>query len=163
MSEKKLKERWYYDACVLDDRRVYEELINKHPPKESFISHLALGEALGNCLLKGTEAASAFFELIEKFQGLIRIIGNDNIDSELDVIKNDTSIRLSITDSIHLATAFKNQCIVFVTADKNDFINIPRKKVLTLASNFYPDSKMNGKAFTFNYLSQKCTPKKKKY
>jgi len=163
MGKESLKEKWYYDACVLDDRDVYSDIINKRPPKDSYISHLALGEAFGNCLLKSEEAATAFFELISKLQGYINIVGNDNIDHIFKSINEDPSIRLSITDAIHLATAFKYECIVFVTADKGDFINMSHKTVQNIASKFYPKSMINGKAFSFKAFPQKCAPKRKKY
>jgi len=48
-------DKYYYDACSLDSRcEIYGEILSKHP-RETIISHLAIGEAYGNCLGDGRE------------------------------------------------------------------------------------------------------------
>jgi predicted nucleic acid-binding protein len=145
MGEKsrKARERWYYDACTLDKKNVYFEIINKKRPKEAIISHLSLGEAYGNCHIKGkqprSEALSAFSGFIEELRlgGHITIVGNDDIEDELDDIR-DMFKDLSITDAIHLATAIKYKCGVFVTTD-HDFLKLPKNELNKLAERFELD------------------------
>lgn len=123
MGKKKNKkmERWYYDACALDDsKKIYKEILNKNP-KEILLSHLAIGEAYGNCLGKGEEEANVFTSLMDKIIKVkekynIKIIGNDKTEFELEKVKSIIR-RISITDAIHLATALKNKCRIFKTID----------------------------------------------
>lgn len=133
------REKWYYDACTLDQKNCYYDIVNKKPPKKAVISHLALGEAYGNCHVKKKNpigAISALAGLIEKLRlgNYIKIVGNDNVDKELKFIK-ESSLRLSITDSVHLATAVKERCCVVVSTD-SDFLRAPKKKLFKLKENF---------------------------
>ncbi len=126
------KEKWYYDACTLDhDKITYAEIVNKNYPKDAFISHLALGEAYGNCCEKGKEAADAFIGLINKLKDHIHIIGNDGIDTIFKEVR-DHFTRLSITDAMHLATAITHNCKIFRTIDP-DFCGISKKDMRSLA------------------------------
>ena len=115
--------KWYYDANALDSGKgFYREIINSRP-KETLISHLAIGEAYGNCLGKGKEEAMAFTELMDKIRGLfgkynIKIIGNDDIEKQLDIVRGKIK-RISITDAVHLATALKYKCCMFRTSDRD--------------------------------------------
>ncbi len=137
MKKKKNKkiEKWYYDACTLDDNKgIYKEIFNKNP-KEVLLSHLAIGEAYGNCLGKGSEETNAFTSLMDKIVKVkekynIKIIGNDRTESELEKVKSIIG-RVSITDAIHLATALKNKCRIFKTID-GDFCGEPHLKIKEL-------------------------------
>jgi hypothetical protein len=116
-------EKWYYDANSLDDGKgVYGEILNKHP-KKTIISHLAIGEAYGNCLGDGKEKSEAFIRLMDslmkiKDRKIIQIVGNDGINVQLDKVREKMD-RLSITDAIHLATALKHGCCMFKTSDRD--------------------------------------------
>lgn len=114
--------RWYYDACTLDkDRGIFAEIINqkrqKHP-KICFFSHLALGEAYGNCFLKGKEQTEAFFELIESMRGFVCIVENDGVDRVFKEVREEFP-RLGIMDAIHLATAIHLNCEILRTTDRD--------------------------------------------
>jgi len=127
------KSRWYYDACALDQRNTYYEITNKNPPKEAVISHLALGEAHGNSHSKGSKVADAFIQLIESLRGLIKIVGNDGVESEYesinDIFPYNKFSKFTITDRIHLATALKHGCTLFVTTDQFLIKSLPKKKL----------------------------------
>lgn len=120
------KPKWYYDACALDKTASWGEVLNK-APKKPIISHLALGEAYGNCLLKGEDALKNFLEFIGliKKTDLLNIVGNDNVDRYFNEIRGTFS--LPITDALHLATALENGCCIFKTRDSGDFIINKRK------------------------------------
>lgn len=131
------KERWYYDACALDEgKNTYAEIINKNFPKTALISYLSLGEAYGNCYKKSKTKAEALLELIEKLRNYIEIVDNDGIEDIFEEIQDefDTN-RLSITDSIHLATAIFHKCDILRTADR-DLYGLDPRKILKLSENF---------------------------
>lgn len=128
-------ERWYYDACVLDyDKGVYGEITSKKNPKEVLLSHLALGEAYGNCYSKGEDTTKAFLELMRIIKKHIKVVGNDGIDKVFNDVRT-TFPALAICDSIHLATAIKNQCNILRTVDP-DFCGLDPSKVRELAQKF---------------------------
>ena len=66
--------------------------------------------------------------------GVLEIVGNDGVDVLLSKI-NEILPAFSITDSIHLATALREQCCIFRTTDK-DFIGLTNtiSKQLSYAS-----------------------------
>ncbi len=142
MSKKSLinSEKWYYDACTLDQKNCFYDIVNKKPPKKAVISHLSLGEAYGNCHHTKKKdpigSISALAGLIERLRegGYVEIVGHDGIDKQLKAIK-EFSINLSTTDSIHLATAIKKKCYTFVSIDR-DFLGISRAKLAKLGSEF---------------------------
>lgn len=132
---KKLRVRWYYDACALEGEGTIYEIVNtRRYPKESVLSHLSLGEAYGNCFLGGKEKSEAFIELIEKLRRHITIIKNDGIDNQFEEVKAKIPA-LSITDAIHLATALKNDCSLIRTIDR-DLYGIEKNKVHDLGKKF---------------------------
>lgn len=115
--DKATKQRWYYDACVLDkEKNIFGDIINKDHIKESIVSHLALGEAYGKCLSKGEVQADAFIKLINTLKKYIRVVGNDAPKEILDKVKNKF-ITLRLADAVHLATAINYKCSVFKTSD----------------------------------------------
>ncbi|MGM5488570.1 MAG: PIN domain-containing protein [Nanobdellota archaeon] len=123
----------YYDACTFESEDTQIEIINnKH--QYSVTSHLSLGEAYGNCIKKDQEAVSALVEYIEKLGDKLIIVGNDHIEKEIEEIKRSIS-RISVTDTIHLATAIKNKSCSLRTLDR-DLNGLPKKKVKTLAEKF---------------------------
>ena len=133
------RERWYYDACTLDEKNIYYEIVNKRPSKEAIISHLSLGEAYSNCHLKKKDPLGTINSLSQFIEELrlgnyIRIVGNDNLEKELDYVLEICS-RLSTTDAIHLATAIREKCGVFVSID-SDLLGLPQKKLTKLAKKF---------------------------
>jgi len=140
MPKKEPSEKWYYDACTLDDKlNTYAEIINYG--HKSYTSHLAIGEACANCLLKAGktrdyELLDLFIDLLKKLRnlGVLEIVGNDGVDVLLSKI-NEILPAFSITDSIHLATALREQCCIFRTTDK-DFIGLTNtiSKQLSYAS-----------------------------
>ncbi len=124
------------------------EIINGRHSIKPVLSHLSLGEAFGNCFLKGKEKAGAFIGLIEKLRDYISIIENDGIDNQFEEVKNQVPAlsALSITDAIHVATALKNGCSVLRTFDR-DLYGIAKCKVRNLGNKFdipeFSISKMN--------------------
>lgn len=111
-------EKWYYDSNTLDKLESYREIINKNNPHQSLISHLSVGEAYANSILKGEAAAETFLELFSKMRQskFIEIVKNDGSDGLFDDIR-DTFKRLSVTDALHLATAIENGCCILRTGD----------------------------------------------
>lgn len=118
------KTKWYYDSNALDSESgVYREIINlKDYSTVAVTSHLALGEALGNTLKKGEEKFNAFVELIRTLKDVLLVLGHDDINGLFQDVRACYTA-LSITDSIHLATAIKEQCTQFKTSD-NDFLGL---------------------------------------
>jgi predicted nucleic acid-binding protein len=139
IKKKKRREgpKWYCDACVLEKDIIFKEITN-NTPKKPIISHLALGEAYGNCLKKGIRKANSFIEFINllKKEKYLNTIGNDNIEKVFNEIMNNDEIRMSITDAMHLATAIKNKCCIFKTTDKNDFKGTNKKKIKEIAKKY---------------------------
>lgn len=137
MTKKKQKEEvWYYDACVLDLPKTYADMINTKHPRKNIISHLALGEAYANLhIKKGEEAVNSFVSLIEKMRGFgCVLVENDGVEKQLKKV-NEELERLSITDSIHLATAIKHNSNIFKTND-NDFYGCKKKICNFVCENF---------------------------
>lgn len=113
-------ELWYYDACALEENKgVYADVLGRKPIT-AIISHLALGEAYGNCCYKSDEAREAFLELIDHLSDnkKLKIIGNDGVGRIMDEIKLEVD-RISDTDLMHISTAIKNKCQKFVTCDSD--------------------------------------------
>ncbi len=143
MSHQIEKEGWYYDACALDyGKAIYGEIINKRNPIRRVVSHLSLGEAYGNCRFKGPEQESAFLQLMRIAGKRMEIVGHDDGVETIFNSVREKFPRLSFTDAMHLATAIKNRCCVFRTADGDfdlepaeirDFVrkdfNIPNFKI----------------------------------
>ena len=126
---------WYYDACALDSgTEVYGEMTSKSNPIRPIVSHLALGEAYGNCHNKGKAQEDAFLRLMRVASRKMEIVGNDGIEEILSITK-ETFPKLSFTDAIHLATAIKFKCNIFRTSD-NDFCGLDHEKVKKYGSNF---------------------------
>lgn len=115
---------------------MYAEIFdnNKRYKIISVTSHLSLGEAFGNCMKKSEEATDAFLDLIKSIQPNLEIIGNDEIDKIFSEIRMIFT-RLSITDSIHLATAIRNKCENLRTVDK-DLYELENKKVFNVAQKY---------------------------
>jgi predicted nucleic acid-binding protein len=117
--------KWYYDACALEGEKVYDEMYTNTKFKiYPLVSHLSFGEAYGNVLDKGKKQISDFNRLIStvKEHCGLKVVGNDGIKSIYNKIQEINS-RLSLTDSIHLATAIKNKCEIFKTRD-GDLTNL---------------------------------------
>lgn len=130
---------WYCDACTLEEELIYHEVTSKNK-KKMLISHLALGEAYGNCLNKGEVQAKALLNLIRKMKksGFLNVVGNDNIEEIVThIIKSD--LRMSFTDTVHVATALKKKCVTFMTTDKADFEEIDKLKITELGKKFGVD------------------------
>ena len=117
MSAKEPAAKWYYDACTLDPNLgTFGEIVNKRAT--AYTSNLALGESFANSLRKDPESLESFIDLIKKLRetGIeINIVGNDEI--------KELCSRLSLTDSVHLATALREGCCVFRTID-SDFDDV---------------------------------------
>lgn len=135
-ADKKIPKR-YYDACVLEEELIYHEITSKSKIKP-IISHLALGEAYGNCLKNGEQQADDFLRFIGllKKHGYLNIVGNDKIDKIFTHIRDSQDFRFSITDAIHLATAIRERCSVFTTKDKGDFEEIHKDKIKNLGRKY---------------------------
>ena len=125
--------RWYYDACSLEYKSCYGEILsnNRHHKIRAIASHLSLGEAYANCRIKGGEQANAFIELMTQLGNLLNIVENDGIDRIFAKIREGFPA-LSITDAIHLATAIAYKCEVMKTEDP-DLCGLPKKKVQKIA------------------------------
>ncbi len=127
------RERWYYDSCALDyDKEIYGEMTSKKNPIVPVVSHLSLGEAYGNCHRKGRPQEEAFLSLMRIVGSKIEIVGNDVADKILNEVRT-TFPRLSITDSVHLATAIIAKCSIFRTMD--DDFDLDAGEVAKLAAN----------------------------
>ena len=124
MSAKEPAAKWYYDACTLDPNLgTFGEIVNKRAT--AYTSNLALGESFANSLRKDPESLESFIDLIKKLRetGIeINIVGNDEIEKLISQIK-ELCPRLSLTDSVHLATALREGCCVFRTID-SDFDDV---------------------------------------
>ena len=131
------KKKWYYDACALELKEVFGLMITNSSKRHiiNITSHLSIGEAFGNCHIKGEEKIESFIELMNKLSkhNALKIVGNDRIEKQVVKIQDKTS--LSMTDTIHFATALKYDCEMLVTKDR-DFIGIPKKQIKDLANEF---------------------------
>lgn len=134
MSAKTPTEKWYYDACTLDPNLgTFGEIVNKRAI--AYTSNLALGESFANSLRKDPESLESFIDLIKKLRetGIeIKIVGNDETEGIISQIKELCS-RLSLTDSMHLATALREGCCVFRTIDP-DFDDVTKDMQKQLAN-----------------------------
>ena len=117
--------KWYYDACALEGDKIYNEMYTNTKIKiYSIVSHLSFGEAYGNVLNKGEKQISKFNNLVAtvKEHCGLKVVGNDGIKSIYNEIQK-INFRLSLTDSVHLATAIKYKCEIFKTRD-GDLTNL---------------------------------------
>lgn len=141
MSKGKKEQKWYYDACALDnDRNTYREIFNGSKNKiDSLASNLSIGEAYGNSYRKkGKDAAESFVNLIKTLNklGTFKIINHIGIDKIFSEIRLRQKFQgLSIPDAIHLATAIKNSCCNLRTVD-SDLYNLSKKEVKELSTKF---------------------------
>lgn len=113
------RQKIYFDACALESKLLYEQFYSNYKFGNVFIvSHLSLGEALGNC--KNEKQKNAFIGLLNNLEKDFKIcvVENDNCDA---IFNNITKkfLRLSLTDSLHLATAIKNKVDLFYTTDRD--------------------------------------------
>ena len=111
------KHKIYFDACALETKYIYENFYSNYKHGQRFfVSHLSLGEALGNC--KNPEQRQYFLDLfnnlIDNFE--LKVIETDNCDKIFYNLRNRFN-RLSITDALHLATAISNKFNEFYTRD----------------------------------------------
>lgn len=124
----------YLDACVLDLKEQARHFLNSQNSAKIVTSHLAIGEAVANTgIKKGVEASKILLEfLIENVnQGKLSFVQHDDKLSAKDELLeeiNEEFPRLSLTDSIHLATAVKNKCNKLISID-GDFTGIERRKL----------------------------------
>lgn len=129
------RERWYYDACVLDkNKSAYAEMFNRTPTIQPIISHLSFGEAFANSYMKGQEKLDAFVSLITNLKTYIKVVQNDGSEKVLQEVRA-TFPALSITDAIHMATALENNCICIKTTDR-DFCGLNSKKLNELGTKY---------------------------
>ena len=140
MQKENDSQKWYYDACALDnDKNTYKEIFsnNKHRKIESLASNLSVGEAYGNSYRKkGKEAADSFMNLMRVLNktGAFKIVDHCDIKKLFfEIVENFP--RLDIPDAIHLATAIKNGCCNLRTVD-SDLYKIPAKDIRDLAKKF---------------------------
>lgn len=131
MTKTKEPEKWYYDACALEKDVAIHDLVNKLN-KTVCVSHLALGEAYGNCVKKGGDAVEAFMKLIAQLNDakFIEIVGNDADFGDMESIKKVVT-RIDMADAVHIATAKKNECCKLKTSDR-DLLGITGKKLQEL-------------------------------
>lgn len=128
-----IKTRWYYDACTLDGNLyedIFREVTSKHCPKLAVLSHLALGEAYGNLLEKKSKLEmNAFTDFLDKLKLTQRvlIVGNDEVEDIHEKIVGAMPARSSLTDTIHIATAIKNECCN-ILSDDQDLTGIDKVK-----------------------------------
>src|SRR3989344_9192689 len=145
MAKSENQQKWYYDACALDnDKHAYGEIYNggKRNGRIALAGNLSIGEAYGsNYRKKGQETANSFLDLLRQ---LLAIRSNGATGLEIvhhkgirDIFKEiqDRFPRLDIEDAIHLATAIKNGCCELRTAD-SDLYKLPAKEVKELATKF---------------------------
>lgn len=130
--------RTYFDACSLEaGRDAYSDIVNTRD-RIGVISHLALGEAYGNCYKqsKSKEAKDSFIKLIDDLvaAGQVEIVGHDDVENYLDEIKSKCG-RLSWTDLTHFATAISKKCDTIQTTDP-DLCGIPKSKLNMLRAAF---------------------------
>lgn len=111
------------DANVLSEPNIHREILNsKKYNYQIFTSHLAIGEAISNMILKQekNEIINYFICIIKEHyrNGLIHIINSDFSHSHYCFFINNTS--LTGTDAVHLSLAIEEpKCVSFITADSN--------------------------------------------
>jgi len=125
------KPKWYYDACTLErGRPAFLTLFT--PGIEPVTSHLAIGEACSNALLKGKEQAEAFIELIGSLSSILSIVSNDGVEHELGRVRARFE-KLSITDAMHIAMSFKLKCCRLYSDDRDQWgLNTSELKQLAI-------------------------------
>lgn len=128
-----IKIRWYFDACVLDES-LYEEILKSACEKPQHpivivLSHLALGEALGNIFDKGgggkLDKFVKFLDALRK-NGYVEIVENDH---KVEEVYNKVYRCLrpgNFADAIHVSTAILNGCTHFYSADP-DIVGLSRE------------------------------------
>ena len=128
----------YYDSCTIENTSTYENILKQQKDfkNESFISHLCIGEAVGNIFhKKGYKAVSDFVELYSRMVKVgLKVIGNDGIKEILNEV-SEKFPELSVTDSIHLATSIKWKCNNLITSD-HDLCDLDKGKVRKLGKDF---------------------------
>lgn len=124
----------YYDACALEGEGVIREIINHGNANQVIISHLALGEAYGNCLIKNEDIKNAFIKLVNDLLSFVKIVGNDGAESYLSDTQEIIG-RISITDAMHIATALHHRCEVIRTRDR-DFCGLDNSKLKELGEKY---------------------------
>jgi len=129
---KKVEGRLYYDACVLDES-LYDDIFQETGKSQhiviAVISHLALGEALGNMLNDGgSDEVKLFIDFLDKLQrsGRLEIVGNDEIDEVFERI-NGCLRPNNFTDTVHISTAITHKCSNLVSSDR-DIVGLDKKK-----------------------------------
>lgn len=130
--------KWYYEACTLDLEPVMREIINLDTHSTiAMTSHLALGEAFGNCRMKGQDKLSALNDLIGNMGDKLKIVGNDGVHEIYMKLRNEFS-RITETDLLHLATAIFNGCVQFNTADPDikDLPSSSKRKIKEIAQEY---------------------------
>lgn len=113
----------YIDANVLSEVAIYREIFNSQRYNyQIFTSHLAIGEAISNMILKkeNIETINRFISIIKQHyeKGLLNIINSDFSNSHYSFFIDNTS--LTGTDVVHLSLAIEEpQCTSFITCDSN--------------------------------------------
>lgn len=134
----KTTEKWYFDACALEEQKIFNYIYNKSKNTMCIASHLSIGEAVSNFICKinpklsleeKNQRINAFLNFLDTLHKKynLEIVGNDKI---LDVFKKIQLElpRLSFTDSIHLATAGVYNCSKIYSSD-NDLTGISQNKI----------------------------------
>ena len=132
-------QRWYYDACTLDDTKgTYAEMYNGHKRHSivPFLSNLSIGEACSNDYRKkGKEATESFFNLLNQLDklGVLNILHHKGLNKIFEEVMSE--FELDISDALHLATAIANNCCNLRTID-SDLYRLPSAKVKKVAAKF---------------------------
>lgn len=135
----------YFDACALGNRASVVAIVNSHSRAECITSHLAIGEALSNLIVKGEseEACKQFVMLIHTLhrERKLEIVQHDDVLVCCDTLLSDIKERLGRidgTDAIHIAMAIKKKCNEIVTSDQ-DIIGNRGKLIMLAAENGLSD------------------------
>ncbi|TRZ80564.1 PIN domain-containing protein [bacterium] len=133
--KKGVEGRWYYDACVLRaGRKTIDEIRGKSRRKKILISYLTLGEAYGSCCNEDKAVEEAFRELFREIRELITIVNNDIPYKLFEGIREECK-RIGVADTVHLATAIKNNCENLRTADR-DIYGLTKETIQKLRNKF---------------------------
>ena len=142
LSKKRLCEHttWYLDANALTSGSAMAICVNaKQHNALGLVTHLALGEALGNVIDKhGMDKADLLFDLVQRLRadGKIHFHSFDSFASILDEVRKDFD-RLSLTDAVHLSSAIGFKCAKFMTSDTHfSKQNVPRDALKSLCERF---------------------------
>ncbi|MCK5510388.1 type II toxin-antitoxin system VapC family toxin [Candidatus Parcubacteria bacterium] len=121
----KIKIKWYYDACTLDEKvykKIFQDVTSSKHPVMAVLSHLALGEVYGNLFSKkGKKQMDVFTDFLEalKRQRRIEIAGNDGVEEILERVQGVlSSERNDFTDLVHIATAIGCGCSNILSDDR---------------------------------------------